>query len=235
MSIKLRSGTPSSGKSYTSIEDILTYLNKGKFVISNFPLLFTKRDLKRGYDKRFFHVPNKELTVEYLLIFAIEHGMIEACKEDQCLVVIDEAGGRFNVVQPKKSDIQEWADFFSQHAKLGFSFVLIAQKDRMINRGILPMIETEVKHRKVNNFKFFKYLPFTLFLDIEFWYVNKTRVSSQYHFYLPSVAKRYDRFKLFDGFKLSEALLKKITDIQAELPKGFSVPISAISSNSDEE
>lgn len=235
MSIKLRSGTPSSGKSYTSIEDILTYLYKGKYVISNFALNFTARDLKRGYDKRFFYVPNKELTVEYLIIFAIEHGMIEAMQEDQTLVVIDEAGGRFNVVQPKKSDIQEWADFFSQHAKLGFSFVLIAQKDRMINRAILPMIETEVKHRKVNNFKWFKYLPFTLFLDIEYWYINKTKMQAHYHFYLKSVANRYNRFKLFDGFKLSEALLQKINNIQADLPTGFKVPITAISNNSDDE
>lgn len=235
MTVKLRSGTPSSGKSYTAIEDILDYLYAGKFVIANFPLKFTQRDLKRGYDKRFFYVSNKDLTVEYLLIFAIEHEMIQARKEDQTLVVIDEAGGRFNVVQPKKSDISEWGDFFSQHAKLGFSFVLIAQKDRMINRNILPMIETEIKHRKINNFKWFKYLPFTVFLDIEFWYVNKVKVTSRMHFYLKRVANRYDRFKMFDGFKLSEALLKKITDIQADIPGGYKIPITAISNNSEEE
>lgn len=234
MTVKLRTGTPSSGKSYTSILDIWDYLYKGKLVIANFDVNFSSRDKKRGYDRRFFYVPNKKLTVEYLIVFALEHGLIEKMQEDQCLVVIDEAGGRFNVVQSKKSDIEEWGDFFSQHAKLGFSFVLIAQKDRMINRQILGMVELEIKHRKVNSFGKFKFLPFTWFVAIEYWYVAKARVKADFFFYTKRVARRYNRFKMFEGFKLSDALLAKVNNLHADLAKSYQAPITVISNNNDE-
>lgn len=234
MTVTLRSGTPSSGKSYMSITDIWSWLHSGRLVIANFDVNFSKRDLARGYDKRFFHYPNSELTVEALLVFAIEHGMVQAMKEEQCLVVIDEAGGRFNVAE-NKSEIGEWKDFFSQHAKLGYSFVLVAQKDKMINKQILSMVEYEIKHRKVNRYKFFKHLPFTLFVSIRYWYVNKQREGADYDFYMKKIANRYNRYKMFDGFKLSSALLSKINDLQANIGDGYTVPISAISTSNEDE
>ncbi|MDR3289443.1 MAG: hypothetical protein LBT22_08455 [Peptococcaceae bacterium] len=230
--ISLRSGTPSSGKSYTAIIDIWRALYEKKFVIANFDVIFSPRDLKRGYDKRFFYLENQELTVNNLLVFAIEHDLVKNMRESQCLVVIDEAGGRFNAADAKK-DISEWKDFFSQHAKLGFDILLIAQKDRMINRDVLGFIEYEIKHRKVNRFKFFRYLPksITLFVAIKFWYVNKQREGSEFFLYSKRISGRYNRYKMFDGFKLSSALLQKIDNITSSLDDSYNVPISAISKN----
>src|SRR5690606_41054220 len=94
--ITLYSGTPGSGKSYHAIQLIWRCLSWNRYVIANFPIKFTKRVIKKGYDKRFFFWPNEEIPIENLIMFALERGMIEKAKESQCLVVIDEAGGRFN-------------------------------------------------------------------------------------------------------------------------------------------
>lgn len=235
MAVYLSTGTPSSGKSYMSISTILDWLCKKKLVIANFELNFTKRDIKRGYDKRFFYIPNKDLTVEKLLMFALEHEMIQKEKEDQCLIVIDEAGGRFNVTQSKKSDIVEWEDFYSQHAKLGFSCLLIAQKDRMINKKILAFVENEYKHRKVNNYGPLKKLPFTIFCRVEYWYQLRSRVRADFILYTKNIARRYNRFKLFDGFRLSEALTKKIQNIQADIGQGYKIPAYVLASRNEND
>lgn len=234
MTISLRTGTPSSGKSYTAIMDIWQALFQKKFVIANFDVRFSKRDIARGYDKLFFYFDNTNMTVNNLLVFAIQHDMVKNMRESQCLVVIDEAGGRFNVTETKK-DIDEWKDFFSQHAKLGFDFTLIAQKDKMINRQILGFVEYEIKHRKVNRFKWFRFVPFTIFVAIKYWYVNKQREGSEFYLYSKRIANRYNRFKMFDGFKLSVALVKKVNDISASLEPGYNVPITAISQNIDND
>ena len=48
----------------------------------------------------------------------------------------------------------------------------------MLDRQIWGYIETEKKHRKVNNFGPFAFLPFTLFVSVEHWYTTKQRVGA---------------------------------------------------------
>lgn len=228
MSISLYSGTPGSGKSYNAICQILWALRLKKMVIANFPIKFTAKELKRGYDKRFHYIPNEEITVERLVVFAIENGMIEAKKEEQCLVVIDEAGGRFNCRESLKSDRAEWIDFFSQYRKLGFKFILVAQNDRMIDKQIRGFVEYEMVHRKINRFGPFKMLPLTLFVCIERWYTVKQKVGAEFIMFHKSVANHYDTYAMFTGFKLSQALLDKISDIRSPVPLGMAVPVTAI-------
>lgn len=228
MSISLYSGTPGSGKSYNAICQVLWALRLNKMVIANFPLKFSKKELQRGYDKRFYYIPNEEITVESMVIFAIEHGMIEAKKESQCLVVIDEAGGRFNCRESLKSDRAEWIDFFSQYRKIGYYFILVAQNDRMIDKQIRGFVEYEIIHRKVNRFGPFRILPFTLFVAVERWYVVKQKVGAEFMLFHKSVANHYDTYAMFTGFKLSQALLDKIADIRSPVPEAMTVPVTAI-------
>ena len=238
--ITLYSGTPGSGKSLHLISLILRCLSWGRLVICNFPILFTDKEKKKGYGDRFFYMTNEEITVDSLISFALDHDMIEKCKESQCLVIIDEAGGRFNCRDFAKSDRSTWIDFFSQHRKLGFDFILVAQNDRMIDRQIRGYIETEKKHRKVNNFGPFWILPFPVFVAIEYWYVAKQRVGSEFFFYRKSIGNRYDSFKMFSGFKLSNELLRRIEEKKSGLvdkekttEEGFDIPISVIYSNEE--
>lgn len=210
MALQLYTGTPGSGKSLHLVREILLQLKLGKDVIANFPIRFTPKEIEKGYGERFFYKSNLNITVNSLLEHAIEHDYIEKKKESQCLVVIDEAGGRFNTRNVGATDRTEWIDFFSQHRKLGFDFILSCQGEKMIDRQIRTMIETEFVHRKVNNFGLFFLLPFALFVSIERWYVAKERVGSSFFRYKKKYGDRYDTMMLFEGFKMSPELLKKI-------------------------
>lgn len=225
--ITLYTGTPGSGKSLHLIKVILRNLRLGKDVICNFPIRFTDKEIKRGYDKRFFYKSNREITVLFLLQHAISRGYIDKKRESQCMVIIDEAGGRFNARDFKQSDRMEWIDFFSQHRKLGYDFILVAQSDRMIDRQIRGFIETVKIHRKINNFGPFIFLPLTTFVCIEQWYVAKERVGAEFFVYSKKYSNRYDSFKMFDGFKLSKALIDKIQD------KSLNISVKAIYCNDD--
>jgi len=210
--ITLYTGTPGSGKSLHLIELILRVLSWGRDVICNFPITFTEKEIQKGYDKRFYYKTNDEITVNFLLEHAIMNDYFERKKESQCLVVIDEAGGRFNSRDYANKDRSQWIDFFSQHRKAGFDFILVAQQDRMIDRQIRGFIETEKVHRKCNNFGPFAILPFPLFVCVENWYVAKHRVGSEFFLFRKKIASRYDSMKMFEGFKLSQELLAKIEE-----------------------
>lgn len=212
MAIVLYTGTPGSGKSLHLVSVILLNLAKGLDVIANFAIKFTDKEIKKGYDKRFHYMTNEQITVNSLLEFAIDQGYFELKKEDQCVVVIDEAGGRYNPRDYKDKDRTEWIDYFSQHRKTGLTFILSAQQDRMIDRQIRGFIETEKKHRKINNFGLFALLPFPVFVCIEYWYTAKQRVGSEFFRYRKHIGNRYDTMKMFEGFKLSPHLMRKIEE-----------------------
>lgn len=237
--ITLYTGTPGSGKSFHSISLILRVLGWGRMVIANFPITFTPREIKKGYNQRFYYWPNEEITIENLIIFALETGMIEKHRESQCLVVIDEAGGRFNCRDFAKSDRRNWIDFFSQHRKVGYDFLLVAQNDRMLDRQIRGYIETEKKHRKTNNFGPFSFLPFTLFVAVEYWYTAKQRVTADFFFFRKKLANRYDSMRMFSGFTISPELIAKIEARRQgkteEIPEGLRTSVDVIYSGDSSE
>lgn len=231
--ITLYSGTPGSGKSWHAVERVITLLSRGRYVIANFPIKFTEKQIKKGMDKLFYYYPNEKITIDTLIEFAIDNGFIEKGKESQCLVVIDEAGGRFNCRDFKDSQRKEWIDFFSQHRKLAYDFIMVAQNDRMLDRQIRGYLEYEKKHRKINNFGPFTFLPFTVFVAVEYWYAIKQRVGSEFMIFKKKIANQYDSMALFSGFTLSDELIKRIeqrkTGIDKEqAPEGLDVNINAI-------
>lgn len=230
--IVLYTGTPGSGKSLHLITQILKNLKWKRHVISNFPVKFTKREVKKGYEERFNYWPNEKINIENLLEFAMVRGFIEKGKESQALVVIDEAGGRFNCRDFAKSDRREWIDFFSQHRKIGYDFILVAQNDRMLDKQIRGYVETEKKHRKANNFGPFFFIPWPLFVAVEHWYTAKQKVGAEWFIYRPSIGNRYDTMKMFSGFTISPELLARIearrSGTKVAMPEGINVSIDAI-------
>jgi Zonula occludens toxin len=210
--ITLYTGTPGSGKSLHTISLIFRCLSWGRDVICNFAVKFTDEEIKKGYDKRFHNWTNDNVTVNNLIEFALDHGYFEKKQESQCLVVIDEAGGKFNTRAYATKDRTAWVDFLSQHRKCGFDFILVAQMDKMIDKQILGCVETEKKHRKCNNFGPFFILPFPLFVCVEVWYTAKVRVGSEFFLYHKKIAAKYDSMKMFEGFTLSKELILKIEE-----------------------
>lgn len=198
--IMLYSGTPGSGKSLHAAMTIVEWAKKGKGVICNFPV--TLSHFKKIKKEPIF-LDNSEMTVQALVDYDRKHH--KRMKESQTLVVIDEAQVKFNARDYSKKDRKEWCEFFQHHRKYGYDFLLISQYDRMLDKQIRCLIETEYKHRKLNNYGFggtvlqFLTLNKSWFISIEYWYGgNKLKLGSDTFAYQKKYGMIYDTFALFN-------------------------------------
>lgn len=193
--ICLYSGTPGSGKSFHATDNIYCSLRYGRNVIANFPFRTDKMKHCRG---KFLYLDNSELTIAKLLKFAKENH--KSRKEGQTLLVIDEAGVKFNARCWNDKDRLQWLDFFSQHRKFGFDIILIAQSDIMLDKQMRTFIEIEHNHRKMaNNGKMGLLLsPIFTFCDVKFWYGLKIRLGCDFFRYSKRIANLYDSYMLFE-------------------------------------
>lgn len=193
--IYLYTGSPGSGKSYHVAKDIYNRLKRGRYkrVIANFKIDLNKIPKCKG---EFYYLDNSDLSVEYLIEFARENH-IEGI-ENQTLLVIDEAQVKYNSRewQTKGNERMKWIEFFSQHRKLGYNIILITQFDRMIDRQIRSLVEYEIKHRKVNNFKLGKILPVTLFACITYWYGVNEKIETEFLIFRRKFARIYDSYSI---------------------------------------
>lgn len=191
------SGTPGSGKSLHVARDIYIRLNRNKKypnVIANF--IINEKMIKNKKAK-FIYKDNSELTVEFLLNYALKNHKIGV--ENQTLVVVDECSVIWNSRSwMKDHDRMEWLKFFVQHRKLGYNFILISQTDRQIDRQIRSLFEYEVKHRKVNNFKIGRLLPVPTFAAITYWYGLNERLGVEFFTYRKKWSKFYDSYGTFE-------------------------------------
>lgn len=197
--IYLFSGTPGSGKSLRMAQEIFRVLRQGKNVIANFNI--NMNVVKKGLlgikknTGNFVYTSNSELTVQFLIDYAKEHHVQN--KENQTLICIDEAQVQFNARSFNAKDRMEWITFFSQHRKLGYNVILVAQMDRMLDRQVRGLIETEYKFRKINNYKIGKLLPLSTFIQVEYWYGVREKVGSEMFFYNKKYGNLYDTYSLF--------------------------------------
>lgn len=203
MAIELYTGTPGSGKSYHAARRILAQLKRGGGLIANFPVnaeCVNKRRRKCRVEPEYWD--NGDMSASAFVEYAFKHHKIG--KEGQTLVVIDECQVLFNCRDFGRKDRNAWVQFFSQHRKLGFDFLLITQSDRMMDKQIRALVETEVKHRKLNNYGFgggmLSLLTFgsTWFIAIEYWYGgNKLKLNQEVFRYNKKFEKVYDSYRLF--------------------------------------
>lgn len=194
--IWLYTGTPGSGKSYHAARDIVSRLKRGGGLIANFPV---NEDAVKGCKAHCEYWDNSELTAERLVSYALANHVIG--KEGQCLLIVDECQIIFNCRDFGRKDRNAWVQFFAQHRKLGFNVILITQSDRMLDRQIRVLVETEVKHRKINNCGFggmlFSLTFMTWFVAVEVWYGNNLKLGSNIFPYRKQFEKVYDSYRLF--------------------------------------
>lgn len=202
--IVLYSGTPGSGKSYHAAAVIHRELRHRGGIITNFPIN-TKKIKKVRADH--LYLANDQLTPRTLISYAKEHH--KPNRENQSLIVIDEAqllfNSRLGFGGKRESDQRmEWLQFFSQHRKLGYQIILIAQSDRMLDKQIRSLIENDVRHRKLNNYGvlgfFASLLTFgrSIFYAIDVWHGTREKIGGQWIVYKKRVANIYNTFDLFD-------------------------------------
>ena len=206
--IYLYSGTPGSGKSLHVARDMynrLNYNRKYPNVIANFPI-----NLKMIKNKKanFIYKDNPELTVEFLVNYAIQNHKMGI--ENQTLVVVDECQVIWNSRDWQKGvNRMKWIKFFTQHRKLGYNFICIAQNDRMVDRQIRALFEYEVKHRKINNFKIGKLLPFPAFIAVTYWYGVNEKIDFEFFTYRKKWGGFYDSYGAFELDDSIKAMIKE--------------------------
>jgi len=196
--IYLYSGTPGSGKSLNSVRDIVNKLKSGGNVIANFPIKIDLIKAKKGKQLgKFIYKENKDLTVKFLTEFALKNHV--KGKEAQTLIVIDEAQALFNSRDFRDKSRKEYNHFFSLHRHLGYNVILITQSDRLLDKQIRCLLEYEIKHRKINNFKLIgKMLPITTFACVTYWYGIREKVEVNFFSYSKKISDLYDSYALFD-------------------------------------
>lgn len=201
MTIYLYSGTPGSGKSLHATRDIRDYLKIRKgLVISNYKVVCN--DKWRG---GFIYCENKLLRPELLVRVAVDYWSSKPgkFKEDGILLVIDECQLIFNSRTWQDSDRLKWIEFFSQHRKLGYKVIFIAQSDTMIDKQFRAVIEYDVNHRKFGNFGVFGKLvslPFgNIFCAVNTYYGSKTRINSEWFRFNKKLARMYNSYNVFGG------------------------------------
>lgn len=100
------------------------------------------------------NVNNTYLTPEFLIWFSDEYQKRSKKKrlsEGEILLVVDECQLIFNTRAWNDDDRAGWISFLSQHRKIGYEVILVAQNFEMVDKQIRALVEYEVNHRKVVN------------------------------------------------------------------------------------
>jgi zona occludens toxin (predicted ATPase) len=200
--ITLYSGTPGAGKSLHLASRLCNWMKHKKApIIGNFSCNFSSIKKTKG---SYLYIDNVDLKPERLLNFSKNYSAYvgRRLKEGEILLVIDEAQLLFNSREWVKSDRAEWCAFFTQHRKLGYEVILIAQFDRMLDRQIRSLIEYEWIHRKVSNFGaagkiISAFTAGKLFVAVKVWYPMKEKVGSEFFVYHKKYSTLYDTYALF--------------------------------------
>lgn len=194
------SGTPGSGKSLHVARDIYNRLNfnrKYPNIIANFDI---NKSMIKNKNANFLYKDNEDLSPDFFIEYSRENHTFG--KENQTLVVVDECSLIWNSrdwnVKGQKVTRNDWLKFFVQHRKLGYNFILVSQNYRQIDRQIRALIEYEVTHRKVNNFKIGKLLPMSTFIAIYRWYGVNEKLGSEFFTYKKKWGKFYDTYNTFE-------------------------------------
>ena len=142
--IYLYSGLPGSGKSYHVARDIRDgRIARSRVYICNFPVSV----------EGVFQLPASNIKVQDVMRvrsdWVAAHG---EPYEGQIKLIIDEAQLVFNSRDWNTEGRRDWLTFFTQHRKLGFDVILIAQDMSMLDKQIRSLVEIECRHYKLNNF-----------------------------------------------------------------------------------
>lgn len=210
MSIVLYSGTPGSGKSLHLAQDILYYTSakKDRLIISNFSV----DNDKLKYPERYMYFDNDELTPETLIGIGLDRLSMWSNYnelESSIVLIIDECQLLFNARSWNDKGRSAWIKFFSQHRKLGYKIILVAQFDQMIDKQLRSLIDLQYVHRKFSDIGLIglilKYITRSdLFISVEIFYPLKLKTGSRLYRAHKKHYEIYDTCNLFSEFDTGE-------------------------------
>lgn len=174
-------GVPGTGKSLHAANDVRFALNRKhpRPVLANFELASNAPVRHRDL---FTYCSNEDMTVDYLVEYATNFwSKRKRFRENYLLLVLDEVQLWHNSRTWRDASRLEYLKFFSQHRKLGYKIIMIAQSTKMIDNQFRMEIEYEVNHRRVTSMGPIGdliALPFggRLFMTVEYLYQSGERV-----------------------------------------------------------
>lgn len=226
-------GKPGNGKSLHMAEIMYLKMKLGRNVIANFEInehafdgcraqkkgtlgkfifMDNKYWLNNAYlDRRRREPVNDGISYSYLdglYNFALqfhERNAMGQIREHQTLLVLDECQELFNTRSWNRKDRLLWCSFFRHHRKYGYDVYLISQDDEVIDKQIRNVLEYEVEHRCINNFKFIgKLLGLfsggRLFVAITRWYMKgrkNEKIDSEFFRGKKRYYSFYDSYRTF--------------------------------------
>lgn len=144
--IEIYTGYPGTGKSLHVAQRVRAVARRGYPVISN-----VRYKLDKG---RSIYVPNSRLTPRLLEDYGQDYWAEKgSVREGSILLVIDEAQLILNARDWQDSARMSWLGFFSQHRKLGYSVVLVAQTRDMLDKQVRSLAEEYVAHVRLDRMR----------------------------------------------------------------------------------
>lgn len=203
--IYLYTGTPGSGKSYHAARAVDRALRRNMPVIANFEVNLNEKKHKGEY----IYIDTLDMTPDFFMRYSEEH-FTPGRDEHQGLIIIDEAQIPFNSRDGLNRNRMKWISFFSRHRHYFYDIILITQHDRMIDRQIRSLVETEYKHRKLTNYGakgwFMIFIFHKMFVSVEYWYPLQDKVGSEFFNLSKRVCALYDTFKRFESSTAQPAI-----------------------------
>lgn len=214
--IYMYTGTPGSGKSLHTARDILiNSKRKRNYILCNFEI--NKTMLK--YPQNIIEYDMFSVEPQYFIDWSIKN--LEPRRENQALIIVDECQLIFNSREWQSSkNRMAWIQFFTQHRKFGYNVILITQYDRMVDRQIRALVEYEVVHRKVNNYKLGKFIPVPVFAAITKWYGINEVISRDFFIFRKKHSKIYDSYHNWQREDLTTTIEKSKKGVQGS-PSSF--------------
>lgn len=134
MSLYVYSGVPGSGKTYHAVRDmrfnrapVITNVNVGG--LPNVAVL-----------------PLEQITPKLLMAYSQHYFSDHKYRENNLLLVIDEAQLLFNSRSWNDANRMDWLAFLSQHRKYGYRCIFVAQDIKMIDKQFRCLCEFDVRH-----------------------------------------------------------------------------------------
>lgn len=198
------SGTPGAGKSYNTVKNIIKYLKKGHYVITNIPLSYSEiakftHKTTSEVMQLLYILDNEEITPRFLFTFYNLNS-----KKVTTELIIDEAADLFNSRSWNDKERPDWLRIFRMHRHMYFNVCLISQSRKDLDSQIQRLFDVDFNYIKPTEcgviglilWLFSK--PFGELRACRELYIP-TRGTSSFKFFM--LSKRY--FKSYDSYTMN--------------------------------
>lgn len=203
MSLYVYSGVPGSGKSYHACRDIRD--NRGP-VITN--MVVTGFEDVAVMDLR-------EIRPKLLMAYSLDYFKDRKFRENELLLVIDEAQLLFNSRTWASEDRFDWLEFLSQHRHYGYKVVLVAQDISMIDKQFRCLCEYDCRHTAAGSVsvvtRFLHMLGVKLTCAKYFYYGSDVLISRDFYWISKRIYGHYDTRQDLLGNDFAEVDISPIT------------------------